>query len=69
MDHPNIARFFGVSFPFRAEDSEAYLRLVGESPSKGLLRKLIDQEDLTFDWDLRFSLIWDIISVSPAVIC
>lgn len=60
IHHPNISKFYGVAFP----DVPPVCHIViTENCSRGLLRKYVDQTDLDFNWDLRFSLIWDLIAV------
>ncbi|OQV15384.1 Atrial natriuretic peptide receptor 1 [Hypsibius exemplaris] len=61
LDHPNIARFYGLSFMNTQKTVPRQLLIVSESPRKGLLRDFIDRNDLAFNWDFRASLIWDIL--------
>ena len=58
MEHHNIAAFVGLLCPTGGQ-----VYILTESGDKGCLRDLIDNDGLQFNWDLRFSIIWDLISV------
>ncbi|XP_055332551.1 atrial natriuretic peptide receptor 2-like isoform X2 [Paramacrobiotus metropolitanus] len=59
-NHPNLGKFFGLLFPSQWTPTSKRLLAIVECGQKGLLRNYIDQDDLAFSWDLRFSLIWDL---------
>ena len=61
LDHPNLARFYGATFT--QISSLRQMVVLTESPKKGFLRDLIDNESLVLNWDLRASLIWDLLRV------
>ncbi|OQV22205.1 Atrial natriuretic peptide receptor 2 [Hypsibius exemplaris] len=58
LDHPNLAYFYGFAL---TKTSPMQMYYVTESPKKGFLRNLIDSNSLAFNWDLRASLIWDLL--------
>ncbi|XP_055335967.1 atrial natriuretic peptide receptor 2-like [Paramacrobiotus metropolitanus] len=60
LDHPNVAKFYGIVLP--SPYDHGHVLVVSGTGEKGVLRHFIDQDDLNFNWELRFSLMWDLIN-------
>ncbi|XP_055340727.1 atrial natriuretic peptide receptor 2-like [Paramacrobiotus metropolitanus] len=59
-NHFNLGKFYGLLLPSQWTPTFKRLLAIVECGQKGLLRNYIDQDNLAFSWDLRFSLMWDL---------
>ncbi|GAU97034.1 hypothetical protein RvY_08397 [Ramazzottius varieornatus] len=61
LDHANISKFYGLLWHAPHPEYYDHLLLVWGCGERSSLREVIDNDDYALNWDLRFSIIWDLI--------
>ncbi|GAV04817.1 hypothetical protein RvY_15038 [Ramazzottius varieornatus] len=59
MNHENLCKFHGLLWSRHLFDDNR-MAYIADRPFKDTLRSVVDDENYALNWDLRFSLIWDL---------